>query len=239
VRASTLPGAPLAVAALVAAALLAAPGGSPGTRTAAGPAFVLPPPPSRGVAITFDDGPGPRTREIVARLRAAGARATFFQLGLYVEREPSLARLAATAGELGNHGWAHRELSRLSRAEVRADVVRTQRAIERATGTSPTVFRAPYGSRSARLDAIVRELGLDEVLWTIDTRDWEDGSVGSIVWQLERGLRPGAIILFHEHGRSTVAALEWLLAELDRRGLAAVTVSELLGRTTLTVMPRR
>src|SRR6185295_8865368 len=48
---------------------------------------------ARGVALTFDDGPDPRsTPRILDALDAAGAKATFFVIGHKVEAHPELVR---------------------------------------------------------------------------------------------------------------------------------------------------
>src|SRR4051812_15817117 len=50
------------------------------------------------VALTFDDGPGPYTEQLVSLLRAAGAHATFFLVGNRMQYWPSAARLEALSG---------------------------------------------------------------------------------------------------------------------------------------------
>jgi peptidoglycan-N-acetylglucosamine deacetylase len=212
----------LAAAAVV---LIAAPvgmGARPSSPVSSGPST------ARAVAITFDDGPNARTPQIVERLRRAGARATFFQVGASVHRHPELARRAVSVGEIANHTYSHRNLVGLPSAEVRTELVRTSTAIERATGTRPTLFRPPYGRRDARVDAIVGELGMRQILWSVDTEDWRYSSPDRLIARIRLQLRPGGIILFHDHGKATLSALDWLLAELARRNLRAVTVSELL-----------
>jgi peptidoglycan-N-acetylglucosamine deacetylase len=184
---------------------------------------------ARAVAITFDDGPGSRTYDVIERLRRSGARATFFQLGVNVERYPQLARRAAAVGEIANHTYGHPDLVRLSSAGIRAELVRASAAIQRATGTRPRLFRPPYGSRDSRVDAIAGELGMRQILWSVDTEDWRYAQAGALIDRIRRQLRPGGIVLFHDHGQATLTALDWLLRELERRELRAVTVSDLLG----------
>jgi hypothetical protein len=103
----------------------------------------------------------------------------------------------------------------------------TRVAIPRATSTPVVLFRPPYEADGPRVNRIVRHAGLLEVLWNIDSRDWEDGPLTTIERNL-RHLRPGAIILFHEQGKRTLPALRWLLGDLRRRNLRPVTVPDLL-----------
>jgi len=90
------------------------------------------------------------TLQLIDVLAASAARGTFFFLGEVVERFPSLARRVAAAGhEIGSHGYHHRAVMQMTRAEFRADVLRSLRVIEDATGQRVDGYRAPYFSIKA------------------------------------------------------------------------------------------
>jgi polysaccharide deacetylase family protein (PEP-CTERM system associated) len=90
------------------------------------------------------------TLRLLDLLAAHGVRATFFLLGEVVERFPALARRIAGAGhEIGSHGYQHRPVMQMTRAELRADVGRSLRVIEDATGAAAGGYRAPYFSIKA------------------------------------------------------------------------------------------
>ncbi len=182
----------------------------------------------RLVALTFDDGPGPQTAAIVRQLRAARAPATFFEIGRNVVQRPELAREEAAIGVVGDHTWSHLPLTKLPAGAIRRQLVDARVAIVRATGFPVVLFRPPYGVDGERVNRIARRAGLLPVLWSVDSRDWEDIRLAEIKRNLTGGLRPGAIILFHEQGQRTLPALRWLLAQLRKRGLQPVTVPELL-----------
>ena len=60
------------------------------------------------IALTFDDGPGAITSEILAILKDKGVKATFFMLGCNVTTYPGLAQAVADAGhEVANHTYNH------------------------------------------------------------------------------------------------------------------------------------
>ncbi len=186
--------------------------------------------PDRGeeVALTFDDGPGPYTRLMLDKLQKHGAGATFFVVGRNIDLGPSLLRRERAAGAVGDHTFTHPLLTALGAGEQRAQIARTQRDIERASGGSVFLFRPPYGAHDATTDAIARERGLLEILWDVDSRD----SLGASYAQIERtvaaGLRPGAIILMHENHGQTIRAMLTIFATLRRRHLRAVSVPQLL-----------
>jgi peptidoglycan-N-acetylglucosamine deacetylase len=168
------------------------------------------------------------------------ARATFFQIGAWVERLPEVARdVVARGHEVGNHTWSHIDGSRVHELDVlRDEVARTSAVIARVTGTAPTLLRPPYGSEPGRFARVAAECGLAvTVLWSAQSFDWQDPRPEEIVAQALAEVEPGAIVLLHDGQResnddaprsNTRAALPALLAALRADGYELVTVSELL-----------
>jgi peptidoglycan-N-acetylglucosamine deacetylase len=181
------------------------------------------------VALTFDDGPGPYTARILDLLRRNGAHATFFLVGNRLAYWPGVAHEEARLGGVGNHTWSHAHLTRLRHWLVWLELMRTQYEVDAQVGWKPRLFRAPYAEHSGATDAIALELGLVEVFWDVDARDdVAHPRVGTIVRNVERGLRPGAIILLHDLHPWTARALPKILQAIRVRGLRAVSVQELL-----------
>jgi peptidoglycan/xylan/chitin deacetylase (PgdA/CDA1 family) len=180
------------------------------------------------VALTFDDGPGPYTRLVLAKLRKHGVRATFFVVGRNIPLIAGATRQERSIGAVGDHTFTHPLLTALAPGEAEGEIVHTQAALERSTGGPVFLFRPPYGAHDSTIDAIVHAHGLLEILWTVDSAD----SLGANYAQIERnviaGLRGGAIILMHENHGQTVRALLSIFAALQRKHLRAVSVPELL-----------
>lgn len=184
---------------------------------------------SDAVALTFDDGPSPYTPSVIAALRAAEARATFFVVGNRIRYWPEYLHDEAQVGYVGDHTWSHPHLASLPSWLVWLELMQTQYAAEGALGWKPRLFRVPYGRHTAQTDAIVRKLGLLEVFWNVDARDdVRHARVADIVRNVVRGLRPGAIVDMHDMHPWTVRALPPILAAIRERGLRSVTVPELL-----------
>src|SRR5581483_9300584 len=111
-----------------------APGVSPQRRLSAAPACVHPPtrvnnyaPTAAGrtVALTFDDGPGPTTQDVIDILRSEHVAATFFNLGLQQQKNPDLVVEEAGDGfALGDHTWDHKEMTALSAQEQGSEIRR-------------------------------------------------------------------------------------------------------------------
>ncbi|MGW5721298.1 polysaccharide deacetylase family protein [Amycolatopsis sp. NPDC003865] len=170
------------------------------------------------VALTFDDGPYPSTTPaLLAAL--GGVRATFFLWGEHAAAHPELVREIAAAGHvLGNHTWTHPHLTGLPARVRDQEVRRTQDLLVALTGQRPVLFRPPYGDTDGAVRATAAGHGLTEVLWTVDTRDWDGASEDEIVAAAGR-VAPGGVVLMHEGRPATVAAVPRILAGLAARGL--------------------
>jgi peptidoglycan/xylan/chitin deacetylase (PgdA/CDA1 family) len=188
-------------------------------------------PEQRAVALTFDDGPGPATGQIVGELRALHARATFFVVGTMAAIRPDMVRAERQAGmEVGNHTWTHPAMPTLTAAAQRLEIQRTNELLAHITGRRPRFFRPPnwrVGQRTAGIVARERMIG---VLRTVDTRDWTLPGTGAIVRRALR-VRPGGIVAMHDAGgytrAQTVAAVPAIVRGLRRRHLRPVTVGQL------------
>jgi peptidoglycan/xylan/chitin deacetylase (PgdA/CDA1 family) len=177
------------------------------------------------VALTFDDGPGPDTRQLLEALAAHDARATFFltgqNAGVY---HRTVAAQVAAGHEVANHTWNHPDLTRRSAAEIRSQLARTDAAIEAAGGSAPTLMRPPYGAVNA---TVRREVTQPIVLWSVDTEDWKYKDSARVAEYTAKTVRPGDIVLLHDIHATSVAAVPTILETLAERGYHFVTVSEL------------
>lgn len=184
------------------------------------------------IALTFDDGPGAVTADILEVLAAHGARATFNVLGERIAgREGVLRRVVSAGHELGVHGWTHHDHRQRPLRSARG-VAATARAIGAACGARARLFRPPFGLTSLRLEGAVALQGRQTVLWDVDPRDVEEPGSAAICDRTLAAVGPGSIVLLHDDRpqlAATAAALDAILPELARRGLHATTASELLG----------
>jgi peptidoglycan/xylan/chitin deacetylase (PgdA/CDA1 family) len=182
----------------------------------------------RRVALTFDDGPSPETPRILDILRDNGIQATFFVCGANAERHPELIRrIVAEGHRLGNHTYSHPHLCLKSRSTIAAEIDRTQMVVEKITGRRPTLFRPPYGVRWFTLPSVLRQRGLNMVLWSNFPREG-NSPARDIVRRALAGLSAGDIILLHDgrkilpdgqNGRATTTeALPKIIEGIRRKG---------------------
>lgn len=177
------------------------------------------------IAITFDDGPGRYTQDIVNCLKQNNAKATFFVVGCNVDSYRNALKEADKAGcEIGNHSYSHRWLNNLTKEEIKEELYRTDKKIENITGDATALIRVPGGLLNATVENTVDR---PIILWSIDTRDWETRNKDKTVRTVLENVKDGDIILMHDIYEPTKKAACELIPELERRGYQLVTVSEL------------
>jgi peptidoglycan-N-acetylglucosamine deacetylase len=184
------------------------------------------------VALTFDDGPGPYTPGVLSVLEHEHAPATFFAIG---EEEryfsASTVREIHDGDVIGDHTETHPELARLSQHDQHEELFEQIARIELLGGRRPSLFRPPYGSFNATTFRELHAMHLLMVLWSVDTGDYLQPGVPTIVERVVAGAHPGAIFLLHDAGGNraqTIAALPTIIHKLRARGYRLVTVPQLL-----------
>lgn len=185
-------------------------------------------------ALTFDDGPSINTPALLAMLEANGIKATFFLLGQNVRYHPDTTRrIEAEGHEIGNHTWSHPNLRALSFEQQQEELVATDEIL-RSLGITPLYMRPPYGNFDEKTVQIAENLGIDVILWSLDSRDWKSLPADYSKLRSTRGTvyDDGAlrgIFLFHDTHKSTVDDLPRIIANLKAGGCEKfVTISEYL-----------
>ncbi len=184
----------------------------------------------RYVALTFDDGPSLLTPQFLALLRGAHARATFFIVGGNMNSETfkRYAQQEVALGALGDHTWSHVALKDLPEEQVVSEIGKAKRAIIDATRAPVLVFRPPFAAHSSTVGRVTNQMGMLEILWNTDSKDWAGRDWNHIADNVAAGLEPGSIVLMHDTRSETIKALKYaILPALRLRGLKAVTLPEL------------
>lgn len=178
------------------------------------------------VALTFDDGPHPRsTPQVLDLLAEHHAVATFCMVGTQVRRFPDLVREVVDAGmRLCNHTVHHDErLATRPQAAIEKEVLDASATLHGAAGDDVPIdyFRAPGGNWTPLLEKTVAGHGMRPLGWSVDPRDWSAPGVAKIVTAVKQRVRPGSVVLLHDGGGKrdqTVAALRTLLPWLTAQG---------------------
>jgi peptidoglycan/xylan/chitin deacetylase (PgdA/CDA1 family) len=182
----------------------------------------------RVIALTFDDGPGPFTPQILSVLEQYHVPATFFEIGEKVAEYPRYTEMVAAAGyPVEDHTWSHPDLSTLSATKIDSQIQETQNEIRSLTGDTPACLRPPYDDwNSTVLDQIAGQ-GLTAMSYSIDPRDWSMPGVATIVSRVVDAAFPGAVVDMHDGGgdrSETVAALPQIITDLRSDGYSFVSI---------------
>ncbi len=186
------------------------------------------------VALTFDDGPDPRsTPQLLDLLRAEKIPAAFFCIGKHVENNPELtARILREGHLVENHSFAHSNFTNFyGHEKLKVELLRAQSAIVKATGTPPIFFRPPVGLSNPNTFRVAHELKLKVIGWNIRSFDTITAKPQAIIARIRRNLWPGSIILLHDGNipaEKLLVTVKSLLDTLRGLGYQVVRLDELL-----------
>lgn len=186
----------------------------------------------REIALTFDDGPGPYTPQVLNELARLHVPATFFEIGFMLQWfHASTVREVHMGDVIGDHTETHPMMAFLSASAQHDQILAQTEWLHRYKAPFPRLWRPPYGSYNRTTLQILHQLHMLMVLWTVDTEDYVRPGVAAIVHRALAGARPGAIILMHDAGGNrvqTIAAIPRIVRALRASGYQLVTVPQLI-----------
>ena len=202
-----------------------------------GRTFTRLPRPCKKLALTYDDGPNdPYTYRLMEVLAKHSVRATFFLIGRHVQHKPQIVRDLVKAGHVvGNHTYTHPQLIFESETQVRAQLTACRQVLRDTIGEPSNLFRPPFGGRRPAVMRIVREEGLDPIMWSVTGYDWNPTTADRIERHVLRQMRGGDVILLHDGGHvemgadrsPTVAVTDRLITRFKMEGYEFATVPEM------------
>ena len=188
------------------------------------------------LALTFDDGPDPRsTPALLDALQRLDVRATFFCIGERAMMHPEILVRAVREGhEIGNHSHRHAWWTNLLLSPGFFDEIqRAQKGIAAITGVVPRYFRTPMGLTNPHLSRALRKAQVTLVGWDAGGRD-RRASVDPAVAagrRILRRVRDGSVILLHDGGADPerlVRLVNEIVSECRRRGYSFVPLETLM-----------
>lgn len=192
------------------------------------------------LALTFDDGPGPYSDQILDTLAAHKAKATFFMNGYKVRKYAEQVRRMADEGhQIANHTYNHPYLTKCSDAKLRQEMDATAEAFTEVTGLTGTgntgfYMRPPYGAFNQRVTSLV---GVPVIWCTVDSGDWKYRSADRLVSYTGSVVKDGDIVVMHEIHKSTAQGLNRLLDTLQAKDFEMVTLEDLFWRRGIEPQP--
>jgi len=180
------------------------------------------------IALTFDDGPGPYTPQVLAVLERLHVPATFFEIGENIVQYPQFTQQLASAGyPVEDHTWTHPDLTAIPVSQFPYQIDQTQNEIRSLTGQTPTCVRPPYDAWNATVLDQIGLRGLTTMSYSIDPRDWSLPGTQAIVDSVVGAAFSGAVVDMHDGGGprdETVAALPQIVGDLEDQGYTFVSI---------------
>ncbi|MBM9612968.1 polysaccharide deacetylase family protein [Desulfobulbus rhabdoformis] len=198
-------------------------------------------PDSRGIALTFDDGPFPASTPIILELLARyRLPATFFVVGKHAEAHPELiAAILAQGHTIGNHSLRHDNLLMLRKGEaIEADIARTQEILGQM-GVRPLFFRPPIGITSPRLQSPLASQNMQAMTFSSRIFDHGNRRIHNFASRVLRQVNPGDILLLHDNPPLTEDQRKYWQEELEQlfahfaREKKVVPLAELIGQPVM------
>ncbi len=182
------------------------------------------------VALTFDAAWGAdKTQGILDILDKHGVDGTFFLVGFWIDKYPEMVKKIAESGcDIGNHSNNHLNMSTLSKDKIAEELDYVTNQVKDLTGAQTKFFRPPFGDYNNTLLEVVEEKGMIGVQWTVDSLDWKGLSATEILSRVNKGVKNGSIILFHNNSDNILEALPLVIANLKNQGYKMVRLSELI-----------
>ncbi|WP_096200205.1 polysaccharide deacetylase family protein [Bacillus sp. FJAT-45350] len=186
------------------------------------------------VALTFDDGPGVNTHEILDILRKHDVKGTFYLTGYEIEKHfDDAIQIVQEGHEIGNHSYSHQRMVFKSPSFIKKEIDKTDELIRQIGYEGEITFRPPYGRRLVLLPYYLSRDDRYTIYMNIEPDSYPEIAADSskIVHHVEENIRPGSIILLHvmyESRRESLHSVEGIITSLKEQGYTFVTISELL-----------
>src|SRR5690625_1360221 len=165
---------------------------------------------------------------ILKVLKQEQIKATFFIEGKWAKENKDIVKMIHEQNHvIGNHAYNHPDMATLSDEEIKTQIEKTNEIIEAIIDKQPVWFAPPSGSFNDQVVRIAHEMGLETILWTVDTIDWKNPSVSVMINRVVNNIHPGATVLMHPT-ESVAQGLTPLIKEIKQKDYELGTIANLV-----------
>jgi peptidoglycan/xylan/chitin deacetylase (PgdA/CDA1 family) len=185
----------------------------------------------RVVAFSFDDGPDSQnTPVILDLLKQQGIQAAFFVVGGKIENNTEIIRRIDREGHImGGHSFSHHFFFDLFPARrMKMELEQTEKRVLEITGKKMKLFRPPYGVTNPPLARVIKKLGYHVIGWSLKSRDTIADDSQVLLARLQKKVKNGDLILFHDTRSILSAVLPSFISFLKSEKYRIVRPDQLL-----------
>lgn len=185
---------------------------------------------SKKIAITFDDGPTEFTSQILDVLKQFNAKATFFCIGIQIEKNPEIFKRIYDEGHLiGNHSYSHsNSIGFFSVERVLNEIQQNDQLITSYLNKKPKFYRPPFGVTNPKIARALAVTQHHVIGWNNRSLDTVINEENTILNRIKKKVNPGGIVLLHDTSFKTLQVLEQLLLFLQTENYEVTPLDELL-----------
>ncbi|KAI9593196.1 hypothetical protein BDF19DRAFT_387612 [Syncephalis fuscata] len=195
------------------------------------------------VALTFDDGPGPHTAELLDILAKEKVKATFYVVGENVEN-PEYQHLVKRAYDEGHqiasHTFDHQSMPTMSTESLRESMEKTEQRIYDVIKRKPHYVRPPYGDMDAKSLNLLKKMSYAVIRWNLDSNDWQyehetnPQTYKTLYYNIVNGMgnatpQSSYLILMHDTQAHSVELIQEIIQFIRTKNLKFVTTAECIG----------
>lgn len=183
-------------------------------------------------ALTFDISWGKTMApKVLDVLKQENVKATFFLSGPWAKNHVELVKRIHTDGhEVESHGQAHVDLNTLGREGAAKNIGAAHDILQELVGKAPTYIRPPNGAFNKESVQAAKDLGYATVIWSVDSLDWKNPGIDTIISRTTKLIHPGAVILMHasDSCKQTDRALPTVIRTLREQGYTFILLDDLI-----------
>ena len=178
----------------------------------------------------FDNG---NTGKILDVLKEKNVKGLFVLNGHFIESAPDLVKRMIDEGHIvGNHGRNHVNMARVSVDEFIAEVEENNALLRQLVPGAPymTYYRPPYGTVTEWDMALIRAMGLKNVLYSWTYYDYNEELQPDPAESLDSvlsGLHPGCVFMFHPISSTDAAIMGDVIDGIRAAGYEIETVDKI------------
>jgi len=153
----------------------------------------------QALLLSFDDGPGPNTDELLNLSKEYNIKFAFFILPEQAQKYPEIIHRIVKDGHiLGSHFSQHRHHIMDTKTKFLNSLNESVKRIEEISQNTIKYSRVPYGRLLPWQDGWINKVGYTHVFWSLDSKDYNLEPSEKVISRVKNNIQSDDIVLFHD-----------------------------------------